>query len=163
MKYFFDTEFIDTGRFIDLISIGIVAEDGRTYYAESSMYNELNACPWVKKNVLSLLTGPGKMKSVIAEEILAFVKQESSPEFWAYYADYDWVNMCQIFGNMMNLRSDWPHVCMDVKQLAIMCGNPKLPEQQTVAHHALNDALWTKEAYEFLKDYIKIHSKLVLS
>lgn len=33
MKYFFDTEFHEDGRTIDLISIGIVAEDGREYYA----------------------------------------------------------------------------------------------------------------------------------
>ena len=35
MKFWFDTEFIEDGKTIDLISIGIVAEDGRTFYAES--------------------------------------------------------------------------------------------------------------------------------
>jgi hypothetical protein len=29
MKYFYGTEFIEDGKTIDLISIGIVAEDGR--------------------------------------------------------------------------------------------------------------------------------------
>ena len=29
MRYFYDTEFIDDGRTIDLISIGVAAEDGR--------------------------------------------------------------------------------------------------------------------------------------
>ena len=29
-------------------------------------------------------------------------------------------------------------------------GDPKLPEQKSLEHHALNDACWTKEAYEFL-------------
>ena len=29
MRYFYDTEFIDDGRTIELISIGIAAEDGR--------------------------------------------------------------------------------------------------------------------------------------
>ena len=33
MKYFYDTEFIDDGHTINLISIGIVAEDGHEYYA----------------------------------------------------------------------------------------------------------------------------------
>lgn len=33
MKYFLDTEFHEDGKTIDLISIGIVAEDGREYYA----------------------------------------------------------------------------------------------------------------------------------
>jgi 3' exoribonuclease, RNase T-like len=33
VKIFYDTEFIEDGRTIDLISIGMVAEDGREYYA----------------------------------------------------------------------------------------------------------------------------------
>ena len=33
MKYFIDTEFVETVGHIELISIGIVAEDGREYYA----------------------------------------------------------------------------------------------------------------------------------
>lgn len=61
MKYFIDTEFIEGfhkplfGRrrhFIDLISIGIVCEDGREYYAVSSEYNEKDASEWVKENVI---------------------------------------------------------------------------------------------------------------
>lgn len=35
MKYFFDTEFIEDGKTIELLSIGIVSEDGREFYAES--------------------------------------------------------------------------------------------------------------------------------
>ena len=61
MKYFLDTEFIEgfhkpllgkRRHFIDLISIGIVCEDGRTYYAISNEYNFNNADEWVKKNVI---------------------------------------------------------------------------------------------------------------
>lgn len=33
MKYFLDTEFIEDGVTIDLISIGIVSDDGREFYA----------------------------------------------------------------------------------------------------------------------------------
>ncbi|MDQ0377946.1 3'-5' exoribonuclease domain-containing protein [Amycolatopsis thermophila] len=33
MRYFYDTEFLEDGRTIELISIGIVCEDGREYYA----------------------------------------------------------------------------------------------------------------------------------
>ena len=36
MKYWMDTEFIERPYTIDLISIGIVAEDGREFYAESN-------------------------------------------------------------------------------------------------------------------------------
>ena len=31
MRFWFDTEFHENGSFIDLISIGVVSEDGRQY------------------------------------------------------------------------------------------------------------------------------------
>jgi hypothetical protein len=34
MKYWMDTEFIERPYTIDLISIGLVAEDGREFYAD---------------------------------------------------------------------------------------------------------------------------------
>ena len=52
MRYFIDTEFIEDGKTIDLISIGIVAEDGREYYAQSVEFDHRKASEWVKENVL---------------------------------------------------------------------------------------------------------------
>ena len=53
MLYWLDTEFIEDGKTIDLISIGIVAEDGREYYAVNNECNFCNASPWVWENVLA--------------------------------------------------------------------------------------------------------------
>ena len=64
MKYFIDTEFIEGFRkpwlgkkahFIDLISIGIVAENGNEYYAISSEFDPKEANTWVYENVLNPL------------------------------------------------------------------------------------------------------------
>lgn len=64
MKYFIDTEFIEgfhkplfgkRRHFIDLISIGIVCEDGREYYAISNEYKYNMAGDWVKENVIQPL------------------------------------------------------------------------------------------------------------
>lgn len=52
MKYFYDTEFIDGGKTIDLISIGIVAEDEREFYAEAIDADLSSANDWVKENVI---------------------------------------------------------------------------------------------------------------
>ena len=51
MKFWFDTEFIEDGRTIDLISIGMVAEDGRQYYAVSSEFDSNNASQWVRETM----------------------------------------------------------------------------------------------------------------
>lgn len=162
MRYFFDTEFIEDGKTIDLISIGIVAEDGREYYAISTEFDEDKASPWVKDNVLTHLPTNWIKKNVfiqvpygdddawrsrqqIKQEILEFAPPDSKPEFWAYYADYDWVAFCQLFGTMMDLPSGYPMYCRDLKQLmderSLSC-----PAQSSDEHHALNDARWVRDA-----------------
>lgn len=51
LRYYYDTEFIDTGHTIDLISIGMVCEDGRAYYAQCCDADFLAATDWVYRNV----------------------------------------------------------------------------------------------------------------
>ena len=150
MRIWFDTEFIEDGKTIDLISIGMVREDGQTFYAENSECDLTRASPWVADNVLPHLQGEVARwnRADMAEYIVAFVGDK--PEFWGYYADYDWVVLCQLFGRMMDLPKDWPMYCRDVKQVCDSLGNPELPKQFATEHHALADALWTKRAWEFL-------------
>lgn len=149
MKFWFDTEFIEDGRTIELISIGIFSEDRRKYYAECLECDLSKASPWVVENVLPRLHGQKTPRTMIASEIVQFMGEE--PEIWAYYADYDWVALCQLYGTMMNLPKGWPMYCRDVKQLCDMLGKPKLPEQKSQEHNALADAIWTAQAWQFLQ------------
>lgn len=154
-KYFLDTEFIESGPYhpIQLISIGIVSEDGREFYRISSEFERGLASQWVRDNVLNQIPESDFRKSIslreIASELLAFIGDDK-PEFWGYYADYDWVVFAQIFGTMMDLPKGWPMYCRDIKQLCDSMGNPKLPEQGKGEHNALADARWNKVAFEFL-------------
>ncbi len=162
MKYFIDTEFIESGptRPIELISIGIVAEDGREFYAISSEFCASHASDWVRENVLAQLEGhdiqPRLKLWMIAERIKDFIwpiergEIGEKPEFWGYYSDYDWVVFCQIFGTMMQLPKGFPMYCRDLKQWCDQLGNPKLPEQGKGEHNALADARWNKTAWSFL-------------
>jgi len=154
VKYFIDTEFIEDGKTIDLISIGIVREDGRTLYLESSEVDWSKASQWVLDNVKPHLTGEHPLtRGEIANEVNHFLRSHddgSKPEIWGYYADYDWVVVCQLWGTMMDLPKGLPMFCMDIKQEAMRLGNPKLPEQDSTEHHALADAKWNKLAWEFL-------------
>ncbi|MDB5607747.1 MAG: hypothetical protein JWP25_4647 [Bradyrhizobium sp.] len=151
MKIWFDTEFIEDGKTIDLLSIGMVREDGATLYLENLSADISKASKWVEENVICYLdyVRHGVAREEIGPKIKAFVGEK--PEFWAYYADYDWVALCQLYGTMMDLPSGWPMYCRDVKQLCDELGNPKLPEQESIEHHALGDALWTKAAWGHLR------------
>lgn len=231
MKYFFDTEFIEGFRkplfgkrshFIDFISIGIVAEDGRTYYAISNQFEPNDADSWVKENVLyplmrengydkplsnlhgclsynkravkSIQKAIGKHPAVIAMEIQDFCRPNrdyshegitvtyseiKDPEFYAYYADYDWVVFCSMFGRMIDLPKGFPMYCKDLKQTfdekafnwfkkdiefkKQYCFENKLfsieddlkllsnyPKQEN-EHNALDDAQWNFKLFKFLE------------
>ena len=167
MRYFLDTEFAEKPNTIDLISIGIVCEDGREFYSEVLDFDENLANEWVKENVIPHLWskqydkskynawyrdgGSGGLlkKSEIGRQVLNFVG-DSTPEFWGYYCDYDWVVFCWLFGSMVNLPKGWPMYCKDIKQLCDSLGNPKLPDQESQEHNALEDARWNKKAHDFL-------------
>lgn len=148
MRIWFDTEFIEDGRTIGLLSIGMVREDGATYYAEPQETDRDRACDWVRANVLPHLHGPVRPVANIAAEIVEFAGP--SPEFWAYYADYDWVALCQLYGRMIDLPSGWPMYCRDVQQVRDEIGARFIPPMEGREHNALDDALWTRQAHEFL-------------
>lgn len=155
MKYFLDTEFMESGRLkpVTLISIGIVAEDGRKFYAVNRNFNPEEANDWVKANVLPHLgekrCNIGHMKRLITK--FCDADTYGNPEFWGYFSDYDWVVFCQIFGRMIDLPKGWPMYCRDLKQWCDQLGNPKLPKQTRIEHNALNDAKWNARVYHFLK------------
>lgn len=156
MKIFFDTEFLEDGRTIELISIGLVREDGATYYAETTRAVELaSSDPWLVNNVLPHLRGGSVVlaRGTIAQDIIGFAGFD--PEFWAYYADYDWVALCQLYGRMIDLPkgTGWPMFCRDIKQWCMDLGNPELPKQIGAEHDALADAQWNKQAHAFLTNY----------
>ena len=157
MRHWFDTEFIEDGRTIDLISIGVVAEDGREFYAISTEFDPSRAGDWIRAHVLCHLPdaadpeadGLFRTRAQIRNDLLRFIGRDR-PEYWAFYADYDWVALCQLFGRMTDLPRAWPRYCMDIKQWCIMLGDPPLPRQTGIEHHALADARWNRTAWEFL-------------
>jgi hypothetical protein len=53
--YWFDTVFHEDGSAIDLVSIGVVAEDGRTYHAVSAACDWARATPWPLENLRPLV------------------------------------------------------------------------------------------------------------
>lgn len=173
MKYFLDTEFMEHPFTIQLISIGIVAEDGREFYAESNQFDPEFADLFVKQHVFPQLKydpydyksrsgsaiwenkdNDGDIEMIgaipdIREWILKFIGSDT-PEFWGYFADYDWVAFCWLFGPMIALPKGWPMYCRDLKQLADDVKKPRFKKPKG-EHNALVDARWNKLFYEYLK------------
>lgn len=177
MRYFYDTEFIDDGRTIDLISIGIVAEDGREFYGQAVEFDANKASDWVVCNVFPHLQAcsngnklhhasyhgncnghepcPWYKRIQLANKLALFCDPEKygTPEFWGYYSAYDHVALCQLYGPMIGLPPKWPMYTRDIKQWCDMLGNPKLPEQGKGEHNALQDARHNQVMWEFLRTH----------
>lgn len=155
---FLDTEFIDKGRADRprLLSLALVAEDGKEFYAETDEDRSL-AGDWVKQHVVPQFTGPIYSYPKLAEEIRAFIGDRKSTgvdtRIWAYFDHWDWVLFCGIFGPMVEMPEGFPHYCRDLKQLASMLRVPKaaFPKQPQGEHHALHDARWNLLLYRQLK------------
>lgn len=73
--------------------------------------------------------------------------KDNLPEFWGYYADYDWVAFCWLFGPMVDLPDGFPMYCRDLKQFCDEHHIYDLPAQDHGEHNALWDARWTRIAH----------------
>lgn len=255
MKFFLDQEFIEYFRrplfgkrrhVIDLVSIGIMAEDGRKYYAVSKEFNLRNADQWLRDNVLPKIYWDwcylddesqaigmysmwgswqgdmefnrlkrkfGKTNGQIADEVYEFVNPHyrehvvtqqnnfacasaddmpplnpywfeyvddnyvpNKAEFYGYYADYDWVLFCSLFGRMEDLPDGFQKYCVDLQQMIVakalefktsvdrFKSEPMSVEhildifkkfaeypRNNNEHNALHDAKWNKNLYDFIQ------------
>ncbi len=152
MRYFLDCEFGDTATLVSLVSIGVVAEDGREYSAVSAEFDPLAVHPWVRDNVLPQLppTSTWKPRAVIAAELVDFFGPD--PVWWAWFGAYDHVALCQLWGDMPSLPRHFPRFTLDVRQLWEHLGRPSLPQQTTGQHDALEDARHCKLRWEALAE-----------
>ncbi len=145
MRYFYDTEFIEDGRTIDLVSIGMVAEDGREFYAVSTQFDDSRAIPWVRRNVLDKLPSPAdpawRSNDRIRDDLLAFLLEPGDQiELWAWMSAYDHVVLAQLWGDMRALPRAVPRFTHELRQRWEDAGSPPLPEAPPDQHDALADA-----------------------
>lgn len=152
MRFFYDLEFGDTASVVSLVSVGVVAEDGREYYAVSSEFDPLAVHPWVADNVLPQLppTASWKPRAVIAAELEEFFGAD--PVWWAWFGAYDHVTLCQLWGAMPQLPRAFPRITLDVRQLWEHLGRPALPRQEAGLHDALQDARHVRVKYDALAE-----------
>ncbi len=162
---FWDTEFSSLDPYKgELLSIGMVKPGGEELYLELEFSGE--ADPWVKENVLPLLSGRKVSRKKAMEEITAFLG-ENKPHLVAYVNQFDVIYLYKLLGAKTTTKEypfHWIH--FDFATMLAMLG--KDPEAMTHknlpafaaslgiqantggSHHALNDARLLKRVYETL-------------
>jgi hypothetical protein len=180
VKVFFDTEFTGLHQRTTLISIGMVAEDGRRLYAELIDYDRSQVDDWIQKNVLDKceminveivkrnpifpgvsirdkneinVAGP---KKVVATEIKEWFSSYEEVEMWSDCLAYDWVLFCDLFGHAFNIPKNIYYIPFDICTLFKVKGvDPDINREEFAGidgkkHNALHDARVIKACYEKL-------------
>jgi hypothetical protein len=156
VRFFYDTEFIEDGKTIELVSIGVVDEAGREFYAVSTEFDPAKAGPWVREHVLAKLPSPGdrawRSRERIRDDLLDFLgRPRGGIELWAWYAAYDHVALAQLWGPMPALPRQLPRFTRDLRQRWEDVGRPKLPAAPDDAHDALADARHNLERWRVIE------------
>jgi hypothetical protein len=175
MKVFFDTEFTGLHNGTTLISIGMVAEDGKTFYAECRDYEKGQVDKWIKDNIISktsYLKESGNLemasvsyssyyapvtKPILEHDITEWLSQYDSIEMWSDCLAYDWVLFCDIFGHAFNIPKNVYYIPFDICTLFKVKGiDPDISREEFAGfvsdekHNALHDAKVIKACYEKL-------------
>jgi hypothetical protein len=159
MNFYFDTEFIDNGQTIDLISIGMINDNGDTFYRVSSEF-DVDAVlehPWLSDNVWPHIENDVAYentytKAEIAKDLLKFVDGHRHIEFWAFCGAYDFVALRQLFGRGIDGPSWLPFYYNEIQSLARLTNSHiirTLTDKER--HHALKDAKEVKAMYEMIR------------
>ena len=174
-KVFFDTEFTGLHQNTTLISIGLISDCGKTFYAELTDYDKSQIDEWLQENVISnlilddlqqgLLAPYDKNKvefkgsKIFTRELLKnWFAQFDSVEIWSDCLSYDWVLFNQIFGHAFNIPKNVYYIPFDIctlfyaKNVDADISREEFSEMQdgSQKHNALWDAKVIRECFNRL-------------
>ena len=130
MKIYFDTEFTGLHKNTTLISIGLISEDNKTFYAEFTDYDDSQVDAWTKENVTDSLIikdyGVNKdtwdetiikgNKTLIRFYLSIWLSQFESIQLVSDVCHYDMVLFIDIFGTAWDLPKNINPSCYDINQ-----------------------------------------------
>ena len=136
MEIFFDTEFTGLHKDTTLISIGLVDENDRTFYAEFSDYDESQCDEWIHENVINHLKwskeGPIEnfinksidfkntevygSKEYIRDCLGVWLSAYDSVELVSDVCHYDMVLFIDIFGGAFDIPKNVNPACHGINQ-----------------------------------------------
>lgn len=162
MKVFFDTEFTGLHKDTTLMSIGLIDEEGETFYAELSDYDDTQVDDWLRHNVIANFWGGEHIMNSeqLKDALTEWLADYDSVEIWSDCIAYDWVLFNNIFGSAFDIPKNVYYIPFDICTLMKIKGvNPDISREEyanftdtTAKHNALHDAIIIKKCYERLTD-----------
>lgn len=171
-RVYFDTEFTGLHKRTTLISIGLIDDKGRSFYAEFSDYDVLQVDKWIKENVIDKLMlksmennsfkiEPGETvvkgdKNYVAESLKTWLSHYEHVEFVSDVCHYDFVLLVDLLsGHALNLPSHITPACYDINQDLAIYTNSSLMEAFDVNREA-----YLKAAFDIELDCEHKHNAL---
>lgn len=167
MRVFLDTEFTGLHQGTTLISIGLIAEDGRAFYAELTDYDRSQVDEWIQVNVIDNLTGNGGLSGFdvfacgdswhVKRALDSWFATLDEVEIWGDCLAYDWVLFHQLFGHAFNIPGNVYYIPFDLSTLFKIAGvDPDINREEYAGltgegeckHNALWDAKVIKACYD---------------
>ena len=168
-KLFFDTEFTGLHQNTTLISIGVIAESGETFYAEFIDYDKSQVDDWIQNNVINHLCIPDNIgeqevctfkgnKDHIKNMFKLWLYKFEQVEMWSDCLSYDWVLFCQLFGHAFNIPENVYYNPFDICTLFKIKGvDPDVNREEfsdqylVLKHNAIYDAHTIKGCFNKLQ------------
>lgn len=130
MLLFFDMEFTGLRKNTTPISIGIVSEDGKKFYAEFTDYDESQCNDWITENVTSELMYDTEkwhegfadrqthgIKKIISYALKDWIQQFKTIQFVSDVCHYDFILLIDLLtngGTALDLPENISAVCHDL-------------------------------------------------
>lgn len=155
-KVFMDCEFTGLHQGTTLISIGMIAEDGRELYCELNDYDKTQIDDWLKDNVIANLHNTNPINTEqLRKAIEGFIEPYDTVEIWSDCLSYDWVLFNQIWGHAFNIPKAIYYIPFDLCTLFKVKGiDPDVSREEYAGmtkgsqkHNALWDAKVIRECY----------------
>lgn len=159
MKVFFDTEFTGLHQDTTLMSIGLIDENGRTFYCELDDYDKSQVDDWIQENVVNNFNGNnvGNM-TYLKDSLTEWLAEYEEVEIWSDCLAYDWMLFNQIWGHAFNIPKHVYYIPFDLCTLFKVKGiDPDINREEYASksswsanakHNALHDAKVIKACYD---------------
>ncbi|WP_420589064.1 3'-5' exoribonuclease domain-containing protein [Bacterioplanoides sp.] len=175
---FYDSEFTGLQQDTSLISLALISECGKTFYAEFNDFNYQQVDDWLQENVINhcrwIADKPTPFvqqqenqtlcygdRQYIKNALQTWLTQFDAIQIWADCPAWDWVLFCQLFGGALHIPGNIHYMVADLSTALRLKGiDPDInreqfaamqPHQDNQKHNALWDARVLQACYQKLK------------
>lgn len=170
MRLFFDMEFTGLHKGTTSISIGVKAENGKTFYAEFNDYDKGQVDDWIQKNVIDNLLHDNIDFNIMADKVVygntrqvakslrEWLQQFDHVEMWSDCLAYDWILFNDLYTHAFNIPNNVYYIPFDICTLMKIKGvDPDISREEFIdnsiegkKHNSLYDAKVIEACYNKL-------------